>query len=101
MNSLSYPQPDEAPPFADEAGDIEISFEFFPPKTEKMDLALWETVQTLAPLGPRFISVTYGAGGSTRERTHATLQSLPEVSCCRFGGQQVKLARPWPRTPWG
>jgi methylenetetrahydrofolate reductase (NADPH) len=64
------------PLFADEAGDVEISFEFFPPKTEKMETALWNTVQTLAPLGPRFISVTYGAGGSTRERTHATVARI-------------------------
>jgi methylenetetrahydrofolate reductase (NADPH) len=61
------------PLFADAAGDIEVSFEFFPPKTEKMEATLWESVQTLAPLGPRFVSVTYGAGGSTRERTHATV----------------------------
>jgi methylenetetrahydrofolate reductase (NADPH) len=82
MNVLSPPQLDEArraldaPLFADIAGDIEISFEFFPPKTEKMEIALWDTVQTLAPLGPRFVSVTYGAGGSTRERTHATVARI-------------------------
>ncbi|HQU02655.1 MAG TPA: methylenetetrahydrofolate reductase [NAD(P)H], partial [Acetobacteraceae bacterium] len=76
MNSLSLPRPVEVPLFADVAGDVEISFEFFPPKTEKMDLALWETVQTLAPLGPRFVSVTYGAGGSTRERTHGTVARI-------------------------
>ena len=46
-----------------------MSFEFFPPKTEKMAQTLWDSVQTLAPLGPRFVSVTYGAGGSTRERS--------------------------------
>src|SRR3546814_8925803 len=62
-----------SPLFADLAGDIGVSFEFFPPKTEKMDVQLWETFRTLEPLVPRFVSVTYGAGGSTRERTHATV----------------------------
>lgn len=60
----------DAPLFSGLAGDIEVSFEFFPPKTEKMGETLWQSVETLAPLGPRFASVTYGAGGSTRERTH-------------------------------
>ncbi|MET0247919.1 MAG: methylenetetrahydrofolate reductase [Sphingomonas sp.] len=66
-----------APPlFADVAGDIEVSFEFFPPKTEKMEETLWESIQTLAPFAPRFVSVTYGAGGSTRERTHNTVARI-------------------------
>ena len=60
----------DAPLFSGLPGDIEISFEFFPPKTEKMAETLWDSVATLAPLAPRFVSVTYGAGGSTRERTH-------------------------------
>ncbi len=66
----------DAPLFADLAGDANVSFEFFPPKTEKMEQALWETVKTLEPFGPRFVSVTYGAGGSTRERTHATVARI-------------------------
>jgi methylenetetrahydrofolate reductase (NADPH) len=64
------------PLFADVAGDIAVSFEFFPPKTEKMEQTLWESIQTLEPLQPRFVSVTYGAGGSTRERTHATVERI-------------------------
>lgn len=57
-------------------GDAEISFEFFPPKTEKMEATLWSAIENLAPLSPRFVSVTYGAGGSTRERTHATVERI-------------------------
>jgi methylenetetrahydrofolate reductase (NADPH) len=74
MSSLA-PQsgPGPAPLFEHVAGDIDVSFEFFPPKNEKMEQTLWEAVQTLAPLAPRFVSVTYGAGGSTRERTHNTV----------------------------
>jgi methylenetetrahydrofolate reductase (NADPH) len=64
------------PLFADVAGDIDVSFEFFPPKTEKMEQTLWESIKTLEPLAPRFVSVTYGAGGSTRERTHATVERI-------------------------
>jgi methylenetetrahydrofolate reductase (NADPH) len=55
------------------SGDIDVSFEFFPPKTEAMEETLWRAIRRLEPLNPNFISVTYGAGGSTRERTHATL----------------------------
>ena len=53
--------------------DVEVSFEFFPPKTEAMERSLWASVERLAPLSPDYVSVTYGAGGSTRERTHATV----------------------------
>jgi len=53
-----------------------VSFEFFPPKTAEMEAKLWETVETLAPLSPTFVSVTYGAGGSTRERTHAIVSRI-------------------------
>jgi len=73
MNSV---RPLLTPLFADVAGDIEVSFEFFPPKTEKMEQTLWDSVKTLEPLRPRFVSVTYGAGGSTRERTHATVARI-------------------------
>src|SRR6476469_6839586 len=64
------------PLFAEARGDIEVSFEFFPPKSETMAETLWSSIQTLAPLNPRFVSVTYGAGGSTRERTHATVERI-------------------------
>ena len=53
-----------------------VSFEFFPPRTEKMEQSLWQAVLRLAPLQPEFISVTYGAGGGTRERTHATVARI-------------------------
>jgi methylenetetrahydrofolate reductase (NADPH) len=56
----------------------EVSFEFFPPKTEEMEEKLWQAIQRLAPLGPRFVSVTYGAGGTTRERTHATVRRIAQ-----------------------
>jgi methylenetetrahydrofolate reductase (NADPH) len=64
------------PLFAEARGDIAVSFEFFPPKTDTMAETLWSSIQTLAPLHPRFVSVTYGAGGSTRERTHATVERI-------------------------
>ncbi len=56
--------------------DLHVSFEFFPPKTPKMEERLWASVDKLAPLAPDFVSVTYGAGGSTRERTHETVSRI-------------------------
>ncbi|MCT2399283.1 methylenetetrahydrofolate reductase [NAD(P)H] [Novosphingobium mangrovi (ex Huang et al. 2023)] len=69
-------RPAERPLFGELPGDISVSFEFFPPKTEKMEAQLWDAITQLAPLAPGFVSVTYGAGGSTRERTHATVSRL-------------------------
>ncbi|MBI2380192.1 MAG: methylenetetrahydrofolate reductase [Gammaproteobacteria bacterium] len=55
---------------------VSVSFEFFPPSDEAMEQTLWRSVERLAPLNPRFVSVTYGAGGSTRARTHAVIQRI-------------------------
>ena len=84
MNRLSLDRPQSgetalathAPLFAKPRGDIAVSFEFFPPRSDAMAETLWRSIETLAPLNPRFVSVTYGAGGSTRERTHATVERL-------------------------
>jgi methylenetetrahydrofolate reductase (NADPH) len=61
-----------------EARPIDASFEFFPPKTAEMEQQLWRAVKRLEPLQPAFVSITYGAGGSTRERTHATVKRIVE-----------------------
>jgi methylenetetrahydrofolate reductase (NADPH) len=58
------------------AAAANVSFEFFPPKTSEMEEALWQAIQRLAPLQPHFVSVTYGAGGTTRQRTHATVARI-------------------------
>jgi methylenetetrahydrofolate reductase (NADPH) len=69
---------------------VKVSFEFFPPGDEKMELTLWQSIQRLMPLAPRFVSVTYGADGSTRERTHqvvsrvlkeTSLTPAPHLTC--------------------
>ena len=67
---------EDRPLFATIPGDFRVSFEFFPPKTDAMEAQLWNAVVELAPLDPSFVSVTYGAGGSTRERTHATVARI-------------------------
>ncbi|KND17634.1 methylenetetrahydrofolate reductase [NAD(P)H] [Pannonibacter sp. Q-1] len=59
-----------------ESAPVKVSFEFFPPKTDKMEATLWSTIQKLETLSPSFVSVTYGAGGSTRERTHRTVERI-------------------------
>lgn len=66
MSSLVLPAP------------FNVSFEFFPPKSAEMEATLWRSITRLAPLGPAFVSVTYGAGGSTRERTHHTVHRILE-----------------------
>lgn len=62
---------------------VAVSFEFFPPKTDEMERKLWEAITQLAPLQPGFVSVTYGAGGSTRERTHHTVKRMIEETKLR------------------
>jgi methylenetetrahydrofolate reductase (NADPH) len=74
----SYPRPSRSG-----HPNISVSFEFFPPATEEMELILWESIKRLAPLVPSFMSVTYGAGGSTRERTHATVARIVRETAIR------------------
>ncbi len=69
---MSLPR-SELPIAAASRQPVSVSFEFFPPKTDKMQQSLWECIERLAPLSPQFVSVTYGAGGTTRERTHETV----------------------------
>ncbi|ARJ64850.1 methylenetetrahydrofolate reductase [NAD(P)H] [Magnetospirillum sp. ME-1] len=69
---MSLPR-SELPIAAASRRPVSVSFEFFPPKTDKMQQSLWECIERLAPLAPQFVSVTYGAGGTTRERTHETV----------------------------
>ena len=66
----------DTPLFAGLPGDIRVSFEFFPPKSDVLMAQLWDVVTTLGPLNPSFVSVTYGAGGSTRDRTHGTVARI-------------------------
>ncbi len=77
----------------------QVSFEFFPPKTPAMEETLWNSIQRLAPLKPRFVSVTYGADGSTRDRTHRIvsriiretgLRAAPHLTCVGATKQEVQ-----------
>src|SRR5712672_2680682 len=82
---------------------IEVSFEFFPPADSEMEATLWKSVERLAPLAPRFVSVTYGADGSTRERTHnlvtriqreTALVGAPHLTCVGASrGEILDIAR--------
>ncbi len=87
--SLAAPGPDASAPNSPGLGAIarsggrgprplSVSFEFFPPKSDEAEATLWAAVRKLEPLRPEFVSVTYGAGGSTRERTHRTVRRLIE-----------------------
>src|SRR6202012_1531148 len=82
---------------------IEVSFEFFPPADSAMEETLWKSIERLAPLAPRFVSVTYGADGSTRERTHnavtriqreTALIGAPHLTCVGASrGEILDIAR--------
>lgn len=80
--SLLPSRPSRTPTHAGQR-PITVSFEFFPPKSAEMEASLWEAVTRLAPLTPDFVSVTYGAGGSTRERTHATVARIVRETAMR------------------
>ncbi len=71
---------------------LRVSFEFFPPKTDAMAARLWETVERLEPMAPDFVSVTYGAGGSTRERTHAIVKRMTEETTLHPAGHITCVA---------
>jgi methylenetetrahydrofolate reductase (NADPH) len=82
---------------------VQVSFEFFPPNDESMERTLWSSIERLAPLAPRFVSVTYGADGSTRDRTHrvvarvlreTSLTAAPHLTCIGAGrGEILDIAR--------
>lgn len=84
-------------------GSIAVSFEFFPPADAEMEATLWKSIERLAPLAPRFVSVTYGADGSTRERTHnavtriqreTALIGAPHLTCVGASrGEILDIAR--------
>ena len=77
LNSLAEARRAAASPlFANLDGDIGVSFEFFPPQSLDASFRLWETVQALAPMQPSFVSVTYGAGGTTRTLTHEAVSTI-------------------------
>ena len=79
--------------------DVNVSFEFFPPATEKAEQSLWACARRLAPVRPSFVSVTYGAGGTTRQRTHETVVALARdtnltaaahLTCVGSGKQEIR-----------
>src|SRR5438045_6626866 len=82
-----------ADPISDfDAGPPRISFEFFPPKTQEMEERLWAAIKRLEPLRPHFVSVTYGAGGSTRERTHSTVRRIRQETTLEPAAHLTRVA---------
>jgi len=90
---MTEPTPKPAKP------PVEVSFEFFPPKSAEMEATLWQAIEKLAPLKPRFVSVTYGADGSTRDRTHRIvsriaaetgLVSAPHLTCVGADRDEIR-----------
>ncbi len=82
-----------------ETRKLQVSFEFFPPNTPAMEETLWSSIQRLAPLQPRFVSVTYGADGSTRDRTNRIvsriiaetgLRAAPHLTCVGSTKEEVQ-----------
>src|SRR5258706_964908 len=82
----------DAPTDQGKHAHIAVSFEFFPPKTVAMEVGLWSAIRKLEPLAPEFVSVTYGAGGSTRQRTHATLSRILSETKRKPGAQLTPVA---------
>src|SRR6202000_3105053 len=77
------------------SGDpLSVSFEFSPPKTEEAEASLWTAIKRLEPLEPSFVSVTYGAGGSTRERTHATVKRIVEETSLKPAAHLTCVGHP-------
>lgn len=85
--------------FSQSAQDVKVSFEFFPPNSEEMNKTLWSSIQKLEPLSPDFVSVTYGAGASTRDRTHkvirriqkeTSLNPVPHLTCINSSQQEIE-----------
>ena len=77
-----------------QGGPIKVSFEFFPPKTPEMEDQLWRAIARLEPLKPSFVSVTYGAGGSTRDRTHNTVKRIVEETSLAPAAHLTCVAAP-------
>ncbi len=73
---------------------LAVSFEFSPPKTAEAEEQLWRCIRRLEPLGPQFVSVTYGAGGSTRDRTHATVKRIVEETSLKPAAHLTCVAHP-------
>ena len=78
---------------------MDISFEFFPPSSKKAEIVLWDSIKLLEPLNPSFVSVTYGAGGTTRDRTHncvkkiideTTLKPAAHLTCVNSTKDEIK-----------